>query len=304
MIAVKSGPVGIDADYRLCGQRGDALAYDASALAGKQGLASYHDIANQLHKASDPSADKLEKGIAESRLGADGRDRVVDTRRYPFSAICALRMIDVGGKGWAGTGCMISQSLVLTAGHNIYKHDRGGFVKHATVYPGLNGSTNSPPFPAAGSKTFLTVKAWTVGRDQEMDFGAIVLPTPLGKQCGYFSVSKLTDGTLNGLAVSVSGYPLDCPAKGTARVALCGRPASTQWADQGNITYVEPTRLRYNMDTTEGQSGAPVFAHFDDKKDPFQVVGVHNYGHESFNAATRINQAVFDMIVKWLKDSP
>lgn len=299
MKTVEGGRYFGDADLRLPGHRGSAThTFDRRTVDGKESLLARHEHAGarRVRRWAEPG--DLKDGVPERILREDNRKRVLDTLAYPFSTICALDITTKAQKTFHGTGALIGARLVLTAGHNVHFKADGGFMHNIVVYPGLNGNRQTPPFGSVMATRFFTVQAWTEDQDQQFDIGAVVLPTPLGEQAGWLSVGKFTTGTLRNLATTHAGYPTECPDT----AADCPDDASTMWMDDGNVR-VEPNRLLYVMDTTEGHSGGPVWGNFPDKPDAFQLVGVHNYGFEHENAATRINDAVFARIVEWLDRS-
>ena len=78
--------------------------------------------------------------------------------------------------------------------------------------------------------------------------------------------------------------------------------ASTAWRDASGLG-VEPSRLLHTADTSIGQSGSPLFATLPHKADAYHAVGVHNYGYDTYNAATRFDDAVFSQIAAWRNES-
>jgi glutamyl endopeptidase len=294
----------LDADIRLPGFVGESSSLLVpSDLESGSLPPAYHEQVRRTVMPRPRSADELDRGVPEDVFGGESRLRVWNPRAYPFSAICALHFSAPNGDTYAGSGVLIGPRLVLTAGHNLFKHKYrptyDGYMKTVRVYPGLNGDVNSPPFGSSAHADLWTLTTWTEDADPQFDIGAVLLPTPLGKQAGWLSVARFTEGTLSGLAVSCASFPRDCPRPN--QPGACGPEATTMWMDSGNIQLVEPNRIRYQLDTTEGSSGAPVFAFFPDKADPYQVVAVHNYAHTSYNAGTRINDAIFPIIVDWLE---
>lgn len=77
------------------------------------------------------------------------------------------------GKSYIGTGNLISNDTVLTAGHYIYSKSDGGWVTKVAVYPGYNGSI--APFGVAYAKQMMSVSWWTTSTSYEYDIGAIKL---------------------------------------------------------------------------------------------------------------------------------
>jgi len=283
-----------DANLRLVGQPG--LLSTELIVANRPPT---HQSALPPRPASEPSLVGRERGIAESVFLPDNRLEIQSARAYPYSAICSLVSVFAGQRAFLGTGFLAGPRLVLTAGHNVYKHEFGPpFAKVVYVYPGLKGDRRQTPFPWAAAERLLTVEAWTADANRDFDFGAIILPTPLGTDAGWLSVSQFTEGTLQSMTVTVSGYPQNEPG-----ATVQGR-GTTQWRDASRLI-VESNRLLHTADTTEGQSGSPVFGYFPDKPDKYQAIGIHNWGYTAFNAATRINAAVFAQIFRWreLSDS-
>jgi glutamyl endopeptidase len=299
MQSVASSPPPEDRDWRFAGFAGTDTLSVESAVNPEIEFVPHHQLVPQRELLL-AGEDREDAGVAETVIPPENRRKIVDTRQYPFSAICALRILTKDGRTKGGTGFFASDRVILTAGHNVYLHGHGGFAERIAVLPGLNGDLSAPPFPQATSSSFRTVSGWWQNRNQLVDFGAIILPSPIGRQTGWFSVAPFPARTLQGLAVSCSGYPVRCPDRDTR---VCGSEHTTQWFDNGNLWRVEPSRLLYLMDTTKGQSGAPVFAYYPEKADPFQVVGIHNYSFTTYNAATRITPDVFAMIGIWLNEA-
>jgi V8-like Glu-specific endopeptidase len=285
---VISKPVAVDADLRLPGYQGNRRSGPSDP---RDQPVPYDAPPPPLKPSPIYTDEELLAGIPEDRFGADDRE-LVNRTTYPYSAICYLAIRNRQQKLFHGTGFLAGPRLVLTAGHNVYYHGEG-FMQSITVYPGLNGSTSSPPYQAAASDSFITVEAWQRDRERQFDIGAIFLPTDLGREAGWLSVARFTADTLKSLTVTLSGYPRPVPNSGAA---------GTQWYQSGKMS-IEANVLRYLIDTSIGQSGSPVFASFPHKTDPYQVVGIHNTAYRDFNAATRINDAVFSRILEWRKAS-
>ena len=131
-------------------------------------------------------------------LGASDRDtriQIANTGDYPWRAHCSLLITANDGSQWIGTGWFIGPQTLVTAGHCV-------FIKNAPcpgatagcrafrVMPGRNGATlpyGSVTVPRA------ICAVWPPGPkgNEEFDYGALVLPTPLGDQTGWFGFASL-----------------------------------------------------------------------------------------------------------------
>jgi glutamyl endopeptidase len=226
---------------------------------------------------------ELAQTLSEVVIGTDDRVKIGNTTLYPWRCICSLLITAKDGSRWIGTGWLVGPRTLITAGHVVYMHSRGGWVREIEVIPGRNGS--SRPYGSCKATSFRSVKGWTVNKRRSHDYGAIVLPRDcaFGTRLGYFGYANLSFFSLLGLKVNLSGYPGD-------------KPAGTQWWHARRITFVTTRTLVYNIDTFGGQSGSPVWRLRNGKR---HVVGIHTNGSTSGNSATRITKPVFDNIKKW-----
>lgn len=246
---------------------------------------------------ADPSTEALlrrelrEKGnlddmLIEVVIGTDDRVRIQATRSFPWRAICSLLITARDGSRWIGTGWLISPRTLITAGHVVFIHSRGGWVRSIDVIPGRNGADR--PFGTCAATAFRSVRGWTQSRLRDFDYGAIILPTscPVGGQVGTFGFANLTDQTLRDLTVNLSGYPGD-------------KPPGTQWWHARRLTQVTPRTIVYNIDSAGGQSGSPVWRLRNGLR---HAVGIHTNGSLSGNSATRINRPVFRNLTSWRQE--
>ena len=228
----------------------------------------------------------LDAMVLEVVIGPDDRVQIQATQDYPWRAICSLLITARDNSRWIGTGWLISPRTVITAGHVVFIHSRGGWVRSIDVVPGRNGGDR--PFGTCRATAFRSVLGWTQDRQRNFDYGAIILPSdcPVGQQVGRFGFANLNDQTLGSLTVNLAGYPGD-------------KPPGTQWWHARRLNNVTARTLVYNIDTAGGQSGAPVWRLRDGQR---HAVGIHTNGSLSGNSATRINRPVFRNLARWQQE--
>ncbi|AIK35264.1 hypothetical protein BG07_5696 (plasmid) [Bacillus pseudomycoides] len=219
---------------------------------------------------------------------SDTRYRVLDTKIYPYSAICWLIITDANGGIGVGSGWLNGNGTVITAGHNVFDHNLRKWNKEIIVVPGKNGRIASgiPPFGTftVTQDKFRSVRGWTENLDKEYDYGALILSEKVGKRTGYFGY-KVGDSSILDNPIRIAGYPSD----------KIGDEVATQWYSLG---YIHPPlynrKIAYKLYTVEGDSGAPVWI----DNTEYQAIGIHVHGgcpHE----AIRITQDVFDNLERW-----
>jgi glutamyl endopeptidase len=222
--------------------------------------------------------------MPETVIGPDGRTQITNTNQYPWRAIASLLITAQDGTRYIGTAWFVSPRLLLTAGHNVFMHDEGGWAKSIQIIPGRNGA--SSPYGSITVSNYRSTIGWTRDKDSNYDYGALLLPaaSPLGNTVGWFGYESRTDANLQGKTVNIAGYPGD-------------KGGTTMWWMANAITGVKPLTLDYQIDTYGGQSGAPVFMYFPDRG---RIgVGIHTYGSAAGNSATRITNDVLRNVNAW-----
>jgi V8-like Glu-specific endopeptidase len=243
--------------------------------------AEFSDPATRALLRSRPAG----RDFLEIVIGEDDRTQVTNgvTKKYPWRCICSLRITAHDGSMWIGTAWLIGPHTLATAGHCIYIHDRGGWVRSIEVIPGRDGAER--PFESVTATEFRSVTGWTDEGDRDFDYGAILLPPdqPLGDQLGWFGLVNESDARLNNLAVNLAGYPGD-------------KPVGTQWFHARTLKRVTPSTIVYDIDTAGGQSGAPVWVLRGGNR---HAVAIHTNGALSGNSGTRITEEVFNNLGSW-----
>jgi len=218
--------------------------------------------------------------VAQDIMGSDGRTQVTPTTFFPVAARVRLALEFSDGYTSNGSGHLVGNKYVITAGHVVYSADHGGWATKITAFPGQDG--NSKPFGGGVSTDLRTTQGWVNDQDDDVDYGLITLDTNLGDQIGWFGLEYFSDSELDANPqVTVAGYPVD-------------KPWGTQWTMSGAIQ-------NYSIDTFGGESGAGV-AHILNGR--HYVTGVHHgsgyYWLSYYNQATRITGARFNQILGWV----
>ena len=211
--------------------------------------------------------------IPKDIIGGDNRTKVSDTTVFPFRAIGYIVSTWSKGNPTIGTAWLFKSDAIVTAGHCVYDKDLGGWATRVTFYPGRNGS--STPYGSAYSIEISSTTPWIQNEDSTMDYALVKLNRTIGSQTGWFGYGY--EQTSVGTKVRITGYP--------------GEKNQTQWYMSGNIFAQSQYRLWYTIDTTPGQSGAPIYL------PTYIAVGVHTDGLVTWNGGKRIHEDMFN----WMK---
>lgn len=232
-----------------------------------------------------PKLDQAEGRVHNVVFGADTRTQVSPTDSFPASGRVRLALEFSDGYKSAGTGTIIGDKYVLTAGHVVYSHDHNGWATKITAFPGQDGSLK--PWTATATK-LRSVTGWTVDENNDYDYGLVTLSAPLGNQAGIYCLGSFSDDTLDTTTAYVYGYPAD-------------KPWGTQWGSSGPIEDYDSTMLYYDVDTAGGMSGAGVYRWWSGSRCVFGVHGGDGwFWLTHYNRAARITNARFNLIVSWM----
>ena len=241
---------------------------------------------------------KLDK-ISYKMTSGDSRVKIPEDKisSFPYSAIGLLKMIYPHEIVSYRTGFLISEKVVLTAGHNLFDSRRNpnatsellGSPENIEFYPGLtNNQTN---FEKCECEKFFT----NYRKKRDEDYGIIILKEPIGKKTGFFDL-KIFDEKNDMMNIFYNcGYPLN-KTTGDNNIFY-------QYEDKGKILEIENHDVIVSgIKSSYGQSGAGLFFCKDNK---YYVIGVHvasSFDDKLFYA-TMINKKRYNQIQTWIKEN-
>lgn len=215
--------------------------------------------------------------LQQSVIGVDTRKIIGATKTYPYRAIVRIRVhfpklaanIDV-----QGTGTLIGNDTVLTAGHVLYDRTLGGWATRVQVAPGA-GKTGTPYGIVSGRQWTVPTQYSATGK-ASADLGVIKLATPIGKTTGYLG---LTSAMPAGTRVTLAGYAV--AAGGNLGVAT------------GNLQTVSGGMATYTLDTSAGDSGSGLFS------TTHRIGVVHTLGSSTMNEGVALTAAWVAWLNQW-----
>ena len=235
---------------------------------------------------------------AERVVGIEDREIITTTDVYPWSAVCSLRS-RWGGAHYIGTGWMVTKNVVVTAGHNLFTRS-SGWADSVEVTPGRHG--DHAPFGSCVTRVIRVAKEWFHFQRPAADIGVILCEEGLTRDPGYFGISATGEHIAIGKSVNISGYP-----KETKNPEHRMPMGEFQFHHSDLITGITDRRLAYQVDTSGGNSGAPVWV--ETNEGPI-VHGIHAYGFmkgqqppfDRWNSAARIDEHRFDLLEQLIEE--
>lgn len=224
-----------------------------------------YEVKDDMTMGYNPDEIELSSDSNRSIIGSDDRITVTNTSSFPYSAIAYLTVNYSCGCSGTGNGFMVSKNCMLTAGHCIVCADHGKDAMSITASFGMQSSTNYLiRVTATPSNSVIYHDPQYTGTQKNYDYGYVVFETNVGNTTGWFGLASRNDSTLDGMSVTVTGYE-------KTSLKRCS----------GEITSVATSRIKYDADTVEGQSGAPVY--FYDATYGNVVVAIHTRGTDLLN---------------------
>jgi glutamyl endopeptidase len=252
------------------------------------------------HSPSKPTAhpqvESLETRQVPTNFG-NGAHLVENTQIYPADTICRLEISFPKGGLLLGSGALVDKNHVLTAAHNLYRPDLGGYATRIVVTPAErleNGSTGDiiTPFGSALKTRERVAPGWFANNNfpYAFDLGLITLNRSFANSLGFAAL--MPDSDLTNLGMNTAGYPGNSSVYGFQMYSAFGRLARGDWSNN-QIWFT-------SIDTSKGQSGAPIL--IDTPHHERYIVAVISHENADANYATRITPAEEKLINMWIHE--
>ncbi|MBN9343682.1 MAG: trypsin-like serine protease [Holosporales bacterium] len=190
-----------------------------------------------------------------------------------------------------GSGLLMGPNQVLTAGHNLYDHKRGGWAQEIIFTPAQQGEQK--PFGEARATVLKAFKGWIENKAENHDMGVLILDRSIGSQVGWAGLAIIDDTyyLTQKPSIAIAGYPSTdvqlLTQEGAPRISH-----ALLREHQGDVLKAEASRLYYKINTRGGQSGGPIVAYLEELKGYF-VLGIHTHAHDEANEGTRLTATKF-----------
>lgn len=203
-------------------------------------------------------------------FGADNRV-VYYPSGYPWRCIGRLFVWTNSANAnwsWSGTAALVWRTAILTCSHMApWSSVSAGTPWKALFVPGYyDGSSVN----GSGAQAWVTGLWGYKNHSQGDDMAVMALNSPLGDWLGYFGYKTYTDAWEDGPWWTLCGYP--------GMVAGAQRPSrETSFPIQDDDNDGAGVELEYEADTSNGNSGGPVFGWWNNA--PY-IIGTHSGGEE------------------------
>ena len=212
--------------------------------------------------------------------------RVNDSGRPTYSAIGQLMMHFTDNIWYSGSGALISNTQVLTCGHNIIARD-GHYADEIRFYSAWNqGAIPVVAGPVAGQTAHIRAQCAFYGNgyqngEDKWDIGLVHLAAPvnLNPPHAYFSMQTVNDNSLVEQNLSIAGYPGNHPGE--------------MWLDHDVVEGISiPNNSLFHLhETAAGSSGSPMYI-YDAESDLLRLYAVHVQAPNMLRRATLLTPAI------------
>ena len=196
------------------------------------------------------------------------------------------------------SGFLIAPHTILTNAHVVYNENYGGYLNSMIFTPGQYQASSSATVQRPyGSREAFKVEAnpgyleiWEQSYGWEMaeqDYAAAFILDPFD---GIDTYMPLEFNTLYSI-LETAGYP------GIVQV----EETYAQWFASGFYYGHSELILAYSISSSQGQSGSPVWADYNDKK---RIIAIHSFSSAYFKGGPRLVDENINLIKEWMKWDP
>ena len=219
----------------------------------------------------------------------DDRQKITSVTDFPWRTICKLYIETQDSSYYIGSGAIIDDFHVLTAGHCVYIHEAGGWASEIIVIPGMDG--NYEPYGRAYSTNLRSFTGWIDNELSEHDLGVITLDRSIGQLTGWMGrqTEAFSSSVYTG-QLSLAGYPGDLDS------------GESMYFDSDTGDRADQYNHWYWMDMAAGQSGSPVWRYDGNHRYILSINAYEFAGGLDANMGTRLDSNKFNQINTWLAE--
>lgn len=237
----------------------------------------------------------------------DRREKVKATNSTPWSGIASLEMHYYATDGqnsyiakYFGSGALISNKrYILTAAHNLYDKNTGYLPLSVKASPGLNDGAQ---YCHATSMRYYIDPEYFMDPTPKNDIAIIDFGTNFqennprfqNNEPFSFGIKFFPEKKLVGKMLTITGFPGGAIINNELRYLKCER----MMFSHGRAITVTDGIISYDIDTTRGNSGSPVYFR---EEESFYCCGVHSGEGQNFtNNGAHLNKNKIKLIKQWL----
>jgi V8-like Glu-specific endopeptidase len=296
--------IGVDVDTRVCivmkNPRPGMLTVDEAQIL-LTGSSLWRQSTAQLNDHLATRQTEMRIGL-QAVMGIDDRTRITDTETFPWNTYCYIEC-QLGEATYSGTGCIVSPYMVLTCGHNIYDWETASYMDDWLVIPGLRQEDRdgplSTPYGLRRVVEARTAPAFPSDLLVVDDYGAMFLDRPIPGINTYMPLGFAYNSSV-GNTIEIAGYA------GEVKTGTASEETNSfaLWSASGPISKVYSAYFDHAVDTSDGDSGAPMRRNLSSATGPYPIIaGIHAHfdPETGLNGGPRLAAHNQNGITEWMQ---
>ena len=208
-----------------------------------------------------------------------------DSRVIDWTKSGVVKIMCTGGAGYLGTGFVVDSHTIATAAHCVVNDDASSGKSISSIY--LFNSNGTVSLQATPIETHVPVKYFdnSLFDNSLNDYALITVEEDLSSYL-CFDLGVALDYSVP-ISLTATGFPQYVDTSSS-----CVNDATTHnmYSGTGTVQSISTLQIHYNADTSDGNSGCPIFVtESENGTVKHTVIAIHRGGN---NFGTRINAEI------------
>lgn len=224
-----------------------------------------------------PPSINVDNNVVSPNSVIDSDDRVID-----WSKSGVVKLMCNNSAGYLGTGFVVGPHTIATAGHCVYNSVQASNVISEIMLFNNNGTTAMSATPV---EIYIPTN---YSSSSSTDYAMITVKEDLSRYACFNLSAALDYSSKVPIGLSISGFPQEVRG-----VTVNDGTSHREYLSTGSLKGSTSGMLTYNLDSSPGNSGGPVYVTENENGETVHsVIAIHTTGAGTSNRGARVTEEI------------